>query len=112
MEAKDTVMSKEEQQRFKQIADSYANDLQQSTEGHFKQEDIEAIYDDAERERLNKQAEISFKAGEQQGIEKGRKEVVDAIKVEIRHSSYMGYLRIDEDWWQAFLNWRGIDKEE
>lgn len=35
------------------------NDLQQTTEGHFKQEDIDAIYMERDRAMLQKQAEIA-----------------------------------------------------
>ena len=52
------------------------------------------------------QAEISFPLGKQEGMQ----EVAEAIKAELFRSSYMGYLRIDEDWWQAFLKERGLEK--
>lgn len=57
--------------------------------------------------------EEGHKAGEQQGIEKGRKEVVDSfLGAEIHsnpHSMLKAFNKILKAW-QAFL--KGIDKEE
>ena len=43
------LLTDEEIKRFQSLANDYANDLANSTEGHFKQEDVESIYMDAER---------------------------------------------------------------
>ena len=58
---KDTVMSKEELKKI--------NDAMPST----------AKYGEVFKAIANKQAEISFPKGEKQGIDKGRKEVVEKI---------------------------------
>ena len=72
MEAKDTVLKIEDWKQFDLEAHKRANQLAQDTEGSFNSADIEAIYEAAEIAKLERQAEISFKAG--------IKEVVDNPK--------------------------------
>ena len=50
------------------------------------------------------QAEISFPLGEKQGIDKGRKEVVDWLKLAAAEADFM------LDAWQAKLKEWGIEK--
>ena len=63
MEAKDTVLKIEDWKQFDLEAHKRANQLAQDTEGSFNSADIEAIYEAAEIAKLERQAEISFKAG-------------------------------------------------
>lgn len=97
----DTVLLLVTQLDFKREAEKIANDLQQITEGHFKQEDIEAIYDDANRAMLERQAkitwDIAFKAGEDKGKQEGFDEVVKWIE---NHGGSLDGFRKE---WQAFL---------
>jgi len=48
-------LTPEERHYYHEQARRIANDLANSTEGNFKQEDIEAIYDDAERAMIDAQ---------------------------------------------------------
>jgi len=56
------LLTDEEIQRFKLEANRRANDLQQSTEGHFKQEDIEGIYLEADKAMVKEQDTRALKA--------------------------------------------------
>ena len=44
------LLSREEIKKIRAIADRICNDIAQSTEGHFKHEDLEAVFEDADME--------------------------------------------------------------
>ena len=57
-------------------ADHYARNLANATEGNFKEEEMEAIQEEAFQEILKEQDKVSFKAGQQEG----REEVVEWVR--------------------------------
>lgn len=56
------LLTEEEIGKFKVEAEKRANDLQQTTEGHFKQEDIDGIYLDADKAMVKEQDSLTLKA--------------------------------------------------
>ena len=59
------LLTEEEIKEFKVKAFRQANDLQQTTEGHFKQEDIDTIYMDRDKAMLEAQRKATLKEVEE-----------------------------------------------
>lgn len=57
---------------------------------------------------IERQAEISFKVGEAQGIQKGRREVVKWVEENSATFELMNDRCFGQDEWQAFLKSKGI----
>jgi hypothetical protein len=60
-----TIMSPEQMQVFDTETNKRMSDLANTTEGNFEQSDMEAIAQSGELAKLSKQAELSYKAGQQ-----------------------------------------------
>ena len=84
MEAIDTVMSD------KQLRNTA---IEYSVLGVF-----EDIFGQAAKAMLRTQAEISFPKGEKQGIDKGRKEVVEFVDAHTTTDDWDGWQEAKEEW--------------